>query len=147
VIEWVRPYQFFKDRVNLDDRIMAVYLVAVTVLLLTVASLGIYGLTTFNVGTRTKQIGVRRALGARRIDIVAQFIVESWLIATAGIIVGCMLAVTAGFWLSSEYQLPRLDLYYLAGGILLLWFVALLASWYPARRAAAISPAAATRGA
>jgi putative ABC transport system permease protein len=145
VIEWIRPYEFFKNRVYLGDRIMAVYLVVVTMLLLTIASLGIYGLTTFNVSTRAKQIGVRRALGARRIDIIAQFIVENWLVTTAGIIVGCMLALAAGFWLSSEYQLPRLDLYYLAGGIPLLWFVALLASWYPARRAAAISPAAATR--
>jgi putative ABC transport system permease protein len=147
VIEWIRPYGFFKNRVYLADRSMAVYLVAVTVLLLTIASLGIYGLTNFNVRARTKQIGIRRALGARRIDVVAQFIVENWLVTTAGIVVGCMLALAAGFWLSSEYQLPRLNLYYLAGGIPLLWFVALLASWYPARRAAAISPATATRAA
>ena len=147
VIEWIRPYEFFKNRVDLGDRSMAVFLVAVTVLLLTIASLGIYGLAAFNVSTRAKEIGMRRALGARRIDIVAQFIVENWLVTTAGVTAGCVLALAAGSWLSSEYQLQRLDLYYLVGGIPLLWLVTLLASWYPARRAAAISPAGATRAA
>lgn len=145
LIEWIRPLEFFRHRSYLADRNMAVFLVTVTALLLTITSLGVFGLATFNVSTRTKQIGTRRAVGARRIDIVGQFIVENWLVTTGGVLVGCALALAAGAWLSSAYQLPRLDLYYLVGGIPVLWVVGLLAAWYPARRAAAISPAVATR--
>jgi putative ABC transport system permease protein len=144
-IEWIHPLQYFKDRASIADRNMTTFLIVVTVLLLTITAFGVFGLATFNVGTRTKQIGTRRAVGARRADIIGQYIVENWLITTAGVIVGCALALGAGSWLSSEYQLPQLDLYYLVAGIPALWIIGLLAAWYPARRAAAISPATATR--
>ena len=50
-----------------------------------------------------------------------------------------------GYWISVKYELPRLDLYYLVGGVLAIWLIGLLAAWQPARRASAISPAVATR--
>jgi putative ABC transport system permease protein len=56
-----------------------------------------------------------------------------------------MLALAAGIKLSITYEIPRLPLYYLVGGVLLLWIVGLLAVLVPARRAASISPAVATR--
>jgi hypothetical protein len=58
---------------------MAVYLTVLTALLLGIAALGIFGLAAFNVSTRTKQIGTRRAVGARRTDVVRYFLVENWL--------------------------------------------------------------------
>jgi putative ABC transport system permease protein len=145
MIEWVRTFEFFKQRSYRSDRNMSIFLVSVTALLLAVAALGIFGLATFNVGTRTKQIGTRRAVGARRADILRYFMVENWLITTAGIVVGCGLALSVGYWLSIEYELPRLDLYYLVAGVLALWALGLGAVWQPARRASAISPAVATR--
>ena len=74
---------------------MAVYLTVVIVLLLAIAALGVFGLAAFNVSTRTKQIGTRRAVGARRIDIVRYFLVENWLVTTAGVLAGCVLALGA----------------------------------------------------
>ncbi|HKZ72739.1 MAG TPA: FtsX-like permease family protein [Steroidobacteraceae bacterium] len=145
MIEWVRPFEFFKKRSYRADRNTSIFLVSVTTLLLAVAALGIFGLATFNVSTRTKQIGTRRAVGARRADIVRYFMVENWLITTAGIVAGCGFALGVGYWLSIEYELPRLDLYYLVGGVLALWALGLAAVWQPARRAAAVSPAVATR--
>jgi putative ABC transport system permease protein len=145
VVKWVRSVEFYKRLLYLDDRNMGVFLVTVTVLLLAVASLGIFGLATFNVSTRRKQIGTRRAVGARKIDIVSYFLVENGLITTAGIVVGCALALASGYWLSLQYQLPRLDLYYLVGGVLALWVIGQLAAWQPARKAAAVSPSVATR--
>jgi putative ABC transport system permease protein len=145
VVKWVRSVQFFKKSLYLDDRNMAVFLITVTVLLVAIASLGIFGLATFNVSTRTKQIGTRRAVGARKADIVHYFMVENGLITTGGIVVGCTLALAIGYWLSLAYQLPRLDLYYLTGGVLALWLIGQLAAWQPARRASAVSPSVATR--
>lgn len=145
VINYVRPLSSFKADTYMADRNMATFLVAVTALLLAIASLGIFGLATFNVNTRTKQIGTRRAVGARRRDIVAYFMVENWLVTTGGVIVGCILALGVGYWLSRQFEMPRLDLYYLVGGVLALWVIGLLAAWQPARRAATVSPAVATR--
>lgn len=127
------------------DSLMAVTLSTVTGLVLVFSALGIFGLATFNVNNRTRQIGTRRAIGARRLDIVRYFMTENWLITTLGVFVGCCLALGVGYWLSTEYQLPRLDLYYLLGGVIGLWGVGQLAAWQPSLRAAKVSPAMATR--
>ncbi|HUO19602.1 MAG TPA: FtsX-like permease family protein [Steroidobacteraceae bacterium] len=145
VIGSVRPLNFYRDLTYLPDRAMEIYLITVTALLIAITGLGIFALATFNVSTRTKQIGTRRAVGARRRDIVRYFLVENGLITTAGVVAGCALALAAGYWLSLEYSLPRLDLYYLVGGVLVLWGIGQLAAWQPARRAAAVPPSVATR--
>jgi putative ABC transport system permease protein len=134
-----------KRRSYAGDSLMAVTLSTVTGLVLVFSSLGIFGLATFNVNTRTRQIGTRRAIGARRLDIVRYFMTENWMVTTIGVVVGCGLALGTGFWLSNEYQMPRLDLYYLVGGVLGLWIVGQLAAWQPSRKAAKVSPAMATR--
>jgi putative ABC transport system permease protein len=145
IIEWVRTLEFFRSRSYLTDRNISIFLAAITAVLLALGAVGIFGLARFNVGARTKQIGIRRALGARRIDIISYFLIENWLVATTGVVLGCALALVAGHWLSVSYALPRLDLYYLAGGVVIIWLIALLAAWQPARRAAAVSPAEASR--
>ncbi|MGH8266012.1 MAG: ABC transporter permease, partial [Steroidobacteraceae bacterium] len=80
VIHFVRPMSYFKDLSYLADRSMGVYLLTVTGLLIAVTCLGIFALATFNVATRTKQIGTRRAVGARRVDVVQYFLIENGLI-------------------------------------------------------------------
>lgn len=141
----VRKMSDMKRRSYAGDSLMAVTLTTVTGLVLIFSSLGIFGLATFSVNSRIRQIGTRRAVGARRSDIVQYFLAENWLITTAGVLVGCGLALAAGYWLSTQYQLPRLDLYYLIGGVLGLWALGQLAAWQPALRAAKVSPAMATR--
>lgn len=145
VIQRVTAVADFKKALMLKDKMTALSLVIVTSLLLAVTALGIFGLATFNVTTRTKQIGTRRAVGARKRDVVRYFLVENGLITTTGIGLGCALALGVGYWLSLRYQLPRLDLYYLVGGVLGLWALGQLAAWQPARRAAAVPPSVATR--
>jgi putative ABC transport system permease protein len=71
--------------------------------------------------------------------------VENGLITSSGILLGCALALGVGYWLSLQYHLPRLNLYYLVAGILVLWSLGQLAAWQPARRAAAVPPSVATR--
>jgi putative ABC transport system permease protein len=145
VVHFVRPLSYFKDLSYLGDRSMGIYLLTVTGLLIAVTSLGIFALATFNVATRTKQIGTRRAVGARRADIVQYFLIENGMITSAGILLGCALALATGYWLSVQYALPRLNLYFLVGGVLALWALGQLAAWQPARRASAVPPSVATR--
>jgi putative ABC transport system permease protein len=145
IVTKVRSLEIIAARTFADDRAMAVYMTVVIVLLVAIAALGVFGLAAFNVGTRTKQIGTRRAVGARRRDIVRYFLVENWLVTTTGVVTGCLLALLLGYWLSTTFELPRLKLYYLVIGVIALWTVGLVAALVPARRAAKISPAVATR--
>jgi putative ABC transport system permease protein len=126
-------------------RANAVLLTAVTAFVLSITAFGFFGLAMFYVNSRTKEIGVRRAMGARRRHILQYFLLENWLITTAGVAVGCVLALALSVKLARMFQQPPLPLHYLVGGALLLWLIGLLAALFPARRAAAISPAAATR--
>jgi putative ABC transport system permease protein len=145
MIEWIRPLGFFRDRSYLADRNMEIFLIAFILMLLAITCIGIYGLAMFNVSTRVRQIGTRRALGAGRGNVIGYFLVENWLITTAGVVIGCVLALVTGEWLSLHFGFPRLDLYYLVGGIPVLWVIGQLAAWRPAWGAAAVSPAVATR--
>ncbi len=145
LLRWVRPFDYFIDQSYLSDRNMAIFLVSVTSALLAITALGIFGLATFNVSTRIRQIGTRRAVGARRMDIVRHFLVENWMVTTAGVVAGCGAALGIGYWISVKYELPRLDLYYLVGGVLAIWLIGVAAALQPARRASAISPAVASR--
>jgi putative ABC transport system permease protein len=145
VIEDVRALRDYKNRAYRPDRNMGIFLASVTAVLLMITALGIFGLATFNVTTRIKQIGTRRALGARRRDIVYHFMAENWLVTTIGIFVGAPLALAGGYWLTHEFQMPPLNAYFLAGTIVALWLIGQIAAWHPARRAAAVPPVVATR--
>ncbi|QNH18423.1 ABC transporter permease [Xanthomonas sp. SS] len=130
-----------------NDRAMAWLLVAVCAMLLLITALGIVGLASFWVQQRTKQIGVRRALGATRGQVLRYFQLENFLLASAGIGLGMLLAYAANLYLMSAYELPRLPLWYLPVGALALWLLGQLAVLGPARRATRVPPAVATRSA
>jgi len=102
-------------------------------------------MTTLRVAQRRKQIGVRRALGARRIDILRYFITENIVITTGGIFAGVVLAVLLNQVLVSQLELPKLPIVYLAIGMGVLWLLGIAAVYGPAWRAASIPPATATR--
>jgi putative ABC transport system permease protein len=145
VVFYAHTLTYNRRQMVAENRNMAIFLTTVTTLILGVSCLGIFGLATYNVSTRTKQIGTRRAIGARKRDIVTYFMVENAFILSAGVLAGCALALGTGYWLSTQYALPRLDLYYLVGGVLFLWIVGQFAAWQPARRAASVPPSVATR--
>ena len=129
----------------LNDRAMAWMLVAVCVALLVVTALGIVGLASFWVQQRTRQIGVRRALGATRGQILRYFQTENFLLATVGIVLGMLLAYAINQMLMGKYELPRLPAMYLPVGAIVLWLLGQVSVFGPARRAAAVPPAVATR--
>jgi putative ABC transport system permease protein len=145
IIFLAHTLSWFERQQDAENRAMAIFLTAVSGLILVVTCLGIFGLTTFNVSTRTRQIGTLRAVGARKRDVVTRFLVENAIVLAVGVLVGTTLALGIGYWLTVEYRVPRLSIEFLALGVLLLTAVGQLAAWQPARRAAAVSPSVATR--
>jgi putative ABC transport system permease protein len=129
------------------ERSVAGMLIAVTVGLLLVTGSGIVGLASLWVTQRRKQIGVRRALGATRFDILRYFLVENAMISTIGVVIGVALALALNQLLVSTLELPRLPLAYLGYGMLTLWGLGILAVYGPASRASSVPPAIATRSA
>ena len=128
-----------------QDRSMAGMLIVVIAALMLVTALGIVGLASFWVQQRTKQIGIRRALGATKGQILRYFQTENFLLATIGIVIGMILAYGINQLLMGKYELPRLPLLYLPVGAVLLWLLGQVAVYGPARKAASVPPAVATR--
>ena len=128
-----------------EQRSMAWLLGIVCLALLLITALGIVGLASFWVQQRTKQIGVRRALGATRGQILRYFQTENFILATLGIALGMLAAYGINQWLMGKYELARLPLYYLPVGAAALWLLGQVAVFGPARRAANVPPAIATR--
>jgi putative ABC transport system permease protein len=120
-------------------------LVTVSMLMLLVTCSGIVGMASLWVTQRRKQIGVRRALGARRLDILRYFILENVMITSAGVFGGVALGLALNQLLVSKLEMARLPAGYLIAGAVLFWLIGVVAAYGPAWRAASISPATATR--
>lgn len=127
------------------DRAMANILITVIVLLVGLTALVIVGLASYFVNQRVKQIGTRRALGATKADILRYFLLENWIITTVGACAGSLLTVIVSYWLETSFDLPRLDYSYLLICVVALWLISQFSALLPARRAAAVPPAVATR--
>jgi putative ABC transport system permease protein len=127
------------------DRRLSWTLIVVSALLLLVTASGIVGMASLWVTQRRKQIGVRRALGARRVDILRYFITENLMITTTGVVAGVLLAVALNNLMVTKLEMEQLPIGYLIAGSVLFWLLGLGAVYGPAWRAASISPALATR--
>ncbi|MBS0214423.1 MAG: ABC transporter permease [Proteobacteria bacterium] len=140
-----KTFAELRDDYYAQQKSMIWLLSGVTLVLLMVTAFGIVGLASFWVQQRTKQIGVRRALGATRGDILRYFQTENFLIVTGGVVLGMTLAFAINQLLMAKYELPRLPWPYLPIGAVVLWLLGQLAVLWPALRAASIPPATATR--
>jgi putative ABC transport system permease protein len=110
------------------------------------SAIGIYGVLAHSVTARTREIGIRLALGAPRGQVIATVVAQAGGLAVAGLGIGLLGAAAAGRLIRGQlYGVSPIDaLTYLsvAGALAV---VALLASWLPARRAASVDPIAALR--
>ncbi len=127
-------------------RLNAILLGAFALLALVIAAVGIAGVLAFSVGRRTREFGVRSALGAARYQIWWGVLVEGAKLATVGVVLGGITAVILARFISGLLVgVPALDpLTFVAVGILLSG-VAMIAAWLPAWRAAEVSPMEAMR--
>lgn len=127
------------------DTAMIKILGFVVLLLTVITSLGIVGLASFNVSRRTRQIGIRRALGATKPAIVRYFLIENTIVSAIGLTIGGALAIALNMVMVESFALEPLAWYVIPCGMLALWAVGQVAVAGPARRASNITPAIATR--
>lgn len=120
-------------------------MVGLSILLITVTSLGIIGLTAFSVTQRTREIGTRRALGATRLAILRYFLVENWVTTTSGLALGIVFTYGLNYALANLAEAPRIDFPTVAFGMVVLWGVGLVAALAPAIRGTAVQPVVATQ--
>ncbi len=113
---------------------------------LILAVIGIYGLKSYVVARRTREIGIRMALGSTSRGVIELFLREGARLAGAGLALGVVLALASGQLVSSMlYQVSPFDPLVLLGAFLILATAALVATYVPARRATLIAPVSALR--
>ncbi|MCJ8318026.1 MAG: ABC transporter permease [Colwellia sp.] len=123
----------------------ALTMLVISVILLIITGLGMTGLTAFQVTQKSKQIGTRRALGAKKSDIMRYFLTENSIITIIGLLIGVLVTLTITFELSEQASQNFMNLSVLLLTGLVMWLVNILAVWFPAKRAANIDPAIVTR--
>jgi cell division protein FtsX len=141
----VQTLEELKAKTYMPDVNVARILGAVIILLVFVTALGIVGMTSFSVTERTRQIGTRRAIGARRLDILRYFLTENWIITSLGVVLGVMLTYGFNYVLMNALNGTRLDWRLVIGGVVGMWLTSLTAAFFPALRGARVTPATATR--
>tara|TARA_R110001632_G_scaffold7669_1_gene30536 strand:+ start:140993 stop:142219 length:1227 start_codon:yes stop_codon:yes gene_type:complete len=145
VIRKVKSIQQAKDEIYAADIATVSILLIVIVVLAFVTAMGVAGLASFNIDKRRQQIGIRRALGASKQQILQHFMLENALLCTMGALLGTLLTLALNIFLVNAYALTPLPLYYLPLGVIILLVISQLAVIKPACRAMSISPAMATR--
>jgi putative ABC transport system permease protein len=141
----VRSFAQIRHLAFESDRGMAVLMSIICVVLLAITGAGIVGLTSFWVGQRRRQIGVRRALGATHRDILHYFLTENFLISLAGVAIGVLLTFGLNLWLVERFEMQFLPLAYVLGGMVILLLLGQGAVFAPALRASRVPPVEATR--
>ena len=126
-------------------RSMVWILVLVCVVMLVVTAFSIVGLTSFWVSQRRRQIGIRRALGATRANILHYSQIENFLLSSAGVVLGMIFAFGINFYLMGHYQMDRMPWYYLPVSAIAMWILGQLAVLGPALRSSRVPPVAAIR--
>jgi len=113
---------------------------------LALATVGVYGVKAYSVARRTREIGIRMALGAQRGAVLRMFMREGAVMLVSGVLLGLLLAAATGKLISGMlYDVGALDPLAFTAAPIVLAGAALLATWLPARRSTRISPMAALR--
>ena len=129
-----------------EERVTAMLSGFFATLALLLASIGLYGLMSYAVTRRTREIGIRVAVGAQRKNVLWIVLRETLALTLVGVVIGILCALAASRLVASMlFGLSPNDLPTIGGVSLVLLIVALLAGYLPARRASAIDPMVALR--
>ncbi len=128
------------------DRMLSGVLTLFAVVALLLAAVGIYGVMAYAVSRRTREIGVRMALGARRVDVVKLVMKQSLVLTAIGLVIGMALAFGVTRVIGNAlFEVDANDPVTFVAIGLLLAAVAFVASYVPARRATRVDPVIALR--
>lgn len=141
----IRTFSQVRADAYRDDKSLAIMMGIVSVVLLTITASGIVGLNTFMIDRRRRQIGIRRALGATRHDILTFFLIENLIISAGGVTLGVLLGYLLDIALMRTFQMERISAVYVCIGVALLLLLGLLSTLAPALRASQIPPVEAMR--
>ena len=137
------------DRLNqtlIRERLLLGLAIGFGIVALLLASVGLYGTLAHAVARRTREIGLRVALGAEPDMMLAMVLREAMILTATGLVIGLPLAIGAGNAIQAFlFGVPPGDAVTLAASCTVLTIVALLAAYVPARRASRIDPGAALR--
>jgi len=129
-----------------SSRSLTLLLLGFAFLAVSVGAVGVYSLIAYTVSWRTREFGIRMALGARRRDVVMMIVRQSFLLAVGGSVAGLVVAAISGRLLKQFlFEVSPLDPLTFVGVPVLMLLIAVLAAWVPARRAASIDPMKALR--
>jgi len=155
IIHDFEPDQAINDVATLEQvmhetvsqpRFLSVVLTAFGGTAMLLASLGVFGVISYNVRQRTREIGVRMALGADQRHVLRMILERAMLRIAIGLAAGLALALLAGRLLSGVlYGVSSVDPVALAAAVAILALIALFAAWMPARRATQVDPVVALR--
>jgi putative ABC transport system permease protein len=145
VLSTPRPFAEIKSEGLKPIRAVTVMFVSVSLLLVIVTGLAIVGISSYWTTQRRRFIGLRRALGARRIDIVKFYLTENLIIVGSGVLLGVVLAQLLSLSLMKLNAMQRAEFTYILGAATLVLLLGQFAALWPALRAASIPPALATR--
>ncbi len=134
------------DRTLFNERLIARLFGLFGALGLALACIGVYGLLSYEVARRTREIGIRSALGAQRVDLLLLVVRQGLLLLVCGMAAGIGIALGVTRMLASLlYDVRPTDAVTFSGVAAILIFVGLIACFLPARRAASIDPMVALR--
>jgi putative ABC transport system permease protein len=146
ILDRIEPFSATRTKVFAVAAATSWLLATVCILMLVITACGTVGLTMLWVAQRRRQIGTRRALGARRIDILRYFHTENLLISGIGALLGIAAGLGANLWLAKHLALTRISPVQIVVGALVVLCLSQLAVLWPAMRAAAVPPSLAARG-
>jgi predicted permease len=134
-----------RRQTNWEQRFFGVVMGGFAAAALLLACLGLYALIAYSIGRRSREIGVRLALGARPADVVRMLLVESGQVALAGTVAGVLLGIGLARALGGILYGVRPDGWLIASMLAPLLAALFVATWVPARRAARVQPTSALR--
>jgi len=142
----VRNLSQFVETAESSSRIMALLLAAVASISLLVGGIGIMNILLVSVTERTREIGLRMAIGARRLHVLLQFLAEAVFLSVSGGIAGIAMGLALSFGIAAIFGWPApVSLPALTGGFLFAAAVGVFFGYYPARKAAHLNPIDALR--
>jgi putative ABC transport system permease protein len=145
IIDHVETFEETRAAIYSARSVLSTVVAVVSVLLLLTTSLGIIGLTSYWVSMRRRQIGIRRTLGARRVDIQSYFHTENILVTGVGVAIGMLLILGGNAFMVSYFAMTRLPTSFAVTMCVVILLLGQLSVIWPAVRAANVPPGLSSR--